>query len=154
VNRLPLLLVALASAASAAPRTPRGDLRWDVGRGGGEGVALILSDALRAPVLRLACVREPPRMVVAAYGLRPTGEAQLTLAIDETPFVFAKTAAPSGPGLTAEGPIPPELPARLAAGRTLRLVYAGRTLGPWSAPPAEVAREFAAGCRDVAAGRG
>lgn len=164
--RLAVLATALVGACRpvAAPlssqpvREPaagiQAGLRWD-SVVSGAGVALVLYEADGAPLLRLACAREPAVMTVLAERFRTVGsEERLSLGFDDDPFVFvADTMSGRPQGVEASAPISDDLLRRLEAAREVAVSYGSQRLGPHIPPDPETARGFAAACRRIA-GRG
>ena len=113
---------------------------------------MVLYDAQGAPLLRLACVRDPAVMTVLAERFRAVGsEERLSFGVDAEPFVFvADTTAPRPVGVEARAPISEDLLRRLETAREVAASYGAQTLGPHMPPDPDTARRFADACRQIA----
>jgi hypothetical protein len=118
----------------------------------GVGVSMTLTEANGAPVMQLACTRDPAEMTLVVDRFRPVGsEDRLTLGVGEEPFVFVadlRTERPSG--VEAAAPISEALLERLEAAQSVSAVYGAQQVGPHIPPDAEAARIFSSACRAVA----
>lgn len=136
-----------AAEAPPPPANTQPGLSWGTASNG-EGIALILSDASGAPILRLGCIRNPALMTLSVDGFTPIGsEERLTVGLDDTLFVFVADPAASGPSVQAEADISTDFLDRLEGATAIRAIYGTQTLGPHRPPPAGVAAGFAAECR-------
>ncbi|MDP1616815.1 hypothetical protein [Phenylobacterium sp.] len=137
-----------APAAEAPPTAvSQPGLSWGTASSG-EGIALILSDAAGAPLLRLGCIRNPAVMTLAIEGFTAIGsEERLTVGLDDHLFVFVADATARGPGVKAQADISTDFLDRLEDATAIRAVYGDQELGPHVPPPAGIAAGFAAECR-------
>lgn len=157
IAALALCACSPANEPAAAPPTPaeapppaqvtQPGISWGTASNG-EGIALLLSDAAGAPILRLGCIRNPAVMTLAIEGFTPIGsEERLTVGLDDTLFVFVADPTASGPGVQAEADISTDFLDRLEDAKAIRAVYGNQELGPHMPPPAGIAAGFAAECR-------
>ena len=142
--------------AAPAPETPapggvQAGLKWDAAVSGA-GMSLTLSVADGAPVLRLACARDPAEMSVLVESFRVVpSEERLSFGVDDEPFVFvADTMAARPTGVEAKSPINPDLLARLEKANAVSASYGAQSVGPHLPPDPETARRFAEACRQIA----
>lgn len=145
----PTTAPAPAVPAEAAPAISQG-LSWTT-QVGGAGVALILSGPDGAPLLRLACVRDPAAMTVTAERFTAIGsEERLTLGLDDEAFTFVADSTAERPiGVEATAPISEDLLARLTTANAVSAVYGQQRIGPHIPPHPEAARQFVSACRQV-----
>jgi hypothetical protein len=138
-------------AAADTPAIQPG-LQWSA-QVSGAGMALILSDAAGAPLLRIACVRDPALMTIVAETFEPIGsEERLSFGVDGEPFVFVADPLAERPsGVEAEAPIREELLARFEAANAISAVYGAQQLGPHLPPDPETTERFVTACRQLAA---
>ncbi|HEV2129851.1 MAG TPA: hypothetical protein VGR27_02030 [Longimicrobiaceae bacterium] len=117
----------------------------------GSGMALLLADAAGAPLLRIACIRDPALMTIVAETFQPiASEERLSFGVDGEPFTFVADPTADRPsGVQAEAPIPGELLDRMQAAREVSAVYGAQTLGPYMPPDPEMAARFVAACREI-----
>jgi hypothetical protein len=144
--RQPLALAAtlLATACVVIPvplPVPAGLDRWTLSA---DGRTLATGD------LTLAC-RPDGTLVATAPGFTPVASnEEFSLGTDrEAWLLVADVVGRRGPGVTATGPIPPDLLVAIEGGSPLAASYGTQSAGPL-APPAEAARRFAAACRGSA----
>ncbi len=118
----------------------------------GAGVALHLSDAGGAPLLRIACVRDPALMTIVAETFQAIGsEERLSLRVDGAPFLFVPDATIQQPsGVEAEAPIRGALLNRLEAAREVSAVYGTQGLGPYRPPDGDTVQLFVTAYRQIA----
>jgi hypothetical protein len=134
-------------AEAPPPASTQPGLSWGTASTG-EGIALLLSDATGAPILRLGCIRNPAVMTLAVEGFTPIGsEERLTVGLDDTLFVFVADSTASGPGVQGEADISTDFLDRLEDAKAIRAVYGTQELGPHMPPPSGIAAGFAAECR-------
>jgi hypothetical protein len=117
----------------------------------GEGVALALQDGAGAPVLNLACLYAPQRMRITVSSFTKIGsEERLSFGAGDEPFVFVAQLDEAGPGVAAEREVSLDLVERLLNAAAVSANYGAQNVGPFTAPPREVAETFAATCREIA----
>lgn len=134
-------------AEAPAPAAIQPGLSWGTASTG-EGIALILSDAVGAPILRLGCIRNPAIMTLAVEGFTPIGsEERLTVGLDDDLFVFVASASGREPGVRAQADISADFLDRLEDATAISAVYGSQTVGPHMVPPAGLSAGFAAECR-------
>lgn len=119
----------------------------------GAGAALVAADAAGAPVLSLACAPAPAELIVTVEGFQPVGsEEQLSIGVDDEPFVLVADPGKRPAGVEARGPIPEDFLKRLETAREVRAVYGAQALGPLAPPDAGTAERFAQACREAMKG--
>ena len=137
---------ARAPAAPAKSNRPGAAVRWDL-QSSGEGVALALLAASGPAAIRLFCPAEQGRLLVDVPAFRPVGSEE-RLSFGSGGAVVALVADPRGDrrrgGVSGSGAVPGNL-AALVAG-PVSASYGAQTSGPHPAPPANLARAFAAAC--------
>jgi len=140
-----------AVPAPAVDSAPAAEPSWSA-EVGGSGMALVLSDTAGAPLLRIACVRDPALMTILVEGFHPVAsEEQLSFGVDEEPFVFvADPTADLPSGVAAEAPIPEDLLDRFAGATEARVVYGYQRAGPYPPPDPELRERFVRACREIA----
>ncbi len=146
-----------AVANAAAPAAPTNaaqagpDAGWDL-QSSGEGTALALLSAPDTTTVRLFCPANARRLIVNVPGFRPVGSEE-RMSVGSGGEVVALVADTRGDrqrgGVTGEGALPANL-AALVAG-PVAVNYGSQNSGPHPAPPAELARSFAAACTGAAA---
>jgi len=129
--------------ASAPPRSGSG---WDL-QSSGEGTALALLSESGAATVRLFCPARGNHLLVNVPGLRPVASEE-RLSFGSGGEVVALVAGTRGDarrgGVTGSGAVPDNLPALIAG--PVAVNYGAQNSGPHAAPPAELARSFAAAC--------
>jgi uncharacterized membrane protein len=136
-----------AAVPAAAPAVAAAS--WDL-LSSGEGSALVLGPA-DAPALRLFCPAGRRQLLVNMPAARPIGsEERLSFGSGRTGVTLvADTRGDAARGgVSGTGELPANLPALLTG--QLTASYGNQLSGPHPAPPAELARGFAAACRDKA----
>ena len=135
-----------ASAAPAVAASPTGG--WNL-QSSGEGVALALTTAAGATVVRLFCPAAGEHLMVNVPGFHPVGSEE-RLSFGSGGTVGALVADPRGDpargGVTGAGAVPANLAALIAG--PVAVSYGAQTRGAQSAPPAGPARDFVAACND------
>lgn len=117
----------------------------------GEGAALLLQDGDGAPVLNLACLYAPERMRITVSSFTKIGsEERLSFGAGDEPLVFVAQLDEAGPGVAAEREVSLDLVERLLNAAAVSANYGAQNVGPFTAPPREVAETFAATCREIA----
>lgn len=136
-----------ASAPVEAPAAPTQG--WTLQLAGADA-ALTAADAAGAAVLGLACGGDPAELVVTVEGFTPVGsEEQLSVGVDDEPFLLVADPTRRPVGVEARGPIPEDFLKRLETAREVRAVYGAQALGPLSPPDAGTAKRFAQACREA-----
>jgi uncharacterized membrane protein len=124
--------------------------RWDL-QSSGEGAALVLTGPDR-PAIRLFCPAGGKKLLVNVPGFRAVGSEE-RLSFGSGGEVAALVADSRGDrqrgGVTGAG----EVPAGLASlvGGPVSASYGAQRSGPHPAPPAALARDFVAACREGSA---
>lgn len=122
--------------------------------GGERGGDLGAAERPRRPARgsSVAGLAHPQRLTVIVPGFGRVGsEDRLSFGFDDAATALAADLRSAEPGVTASGPIPADLPARLRAARTVSAAYGTQRSGPHPAPPAEVREALASACADIAA---
>ncbi|MBC6982942.1 hypothetical protein [Caulobacter sp. 17J80-11] len=141
-----------ASAPGEAAATTAQTHSWTV-QVSGTGVALTAVDPAGAALVTLACARKPAELIVTVEGFAPVGsEEQLSVGVDDEPFLLVADPTKRPAGVEARGPIPEDFLKRLETAREVRAVYGAQTLGPLAPPDAETAKRFAGACREARKG--
>ncbi|MFN3943561.1 MAG: hypothetical protein ACK4K7_01365 [Allosphingosinicella sp.] len=140
------------AGSPAPPVASAGTAAWDL-VASGEGTALRLggSGGGRA-ALALFCPAGGAELVVNVPGFRPVGsEERMTFGSGgEVTTLVADTAGDAlRGGVSGAGPVPANLAALIAG--PIGVNYGAQNSGPHDAPPADLARGFAAACADRAA---
>lgn len=134
-----------APAAQAEPPAASG-ARWDL-QSSGEGAALALLSASGQPAIRLFCPAVGKRLLVNVPGFRPIASEE-RLSVGSGGAAVALVADPRGDGrrggVTGSGDVPANLAALIAG--PVAVNYGAQDSGPHPAPPADLARSFAAAC--------
>jgi uncharacterized membrane protein len=147
---------ATKSEAPAAATTPLKEPetvapRWSL-QGSSGGGALVLGSASGKPAMRLLCAPAGKGLLVNVPTFRPVGSEE-RLSFGSGGEVMALVADARGDrergGVSATGALPPNLEALLAG--PVSASYGTQTSGPHPAPPAAMARDFAAACRKAVA---
>lgn len=141
-----------ASAPGPAPGAPAAAAAgWDL-QSSGEGTALVLQPASGDATIRLFCPSGRRQLLVNVPGFRPIGSEE-RLSFGSGGEVEALVADTGGDrqrgGVSGIGAVPANL-AALVGGR-VTASYGAQTSGPHPAPPADLARNFVAACREGAA---
>lgn len=130
----------------AASPQPEGAARWDL-ESSGEETALALFTRSGGAAIRLFCRSGRNQLLVNIPSFRPIGSEE-RLSFGSGGEVVALVADASGDrrhgGVSGTGAMPHNL-ASLVEGR-VSASYGAQTSGPHPAPPAELARAFAAAC--------
>ena len=118
---------------------------------GGSGVSLTLSGPDGAPLLRLACTRDPDLVTLVVESFEAVGsEERLSFGIDDEPFLFVADPGADRPsGVEGEAPLSDDFLIRLEGARSISAVYGAQTLGPHMPPDPEATRLFVSGCRQI-----
>ncbi|HUE78190.1 MAG TPA: hypothetical protein VMN38_00970 [Sphingomicrobium sp.] len=140
-----------AAAPADAPASARG-LAWDL-QSSGEGVALALLSADRAAAIRLFCPAGQSQLLVNVPTFRPIGSEE-RLSFGSGSEAIALVADTRGDaqrgGVSGTGQVPDNLAAIVSG--PISASYGAQSSGPHAAPPANLARAFAAACSDDAPG--
>lgn len=114
------------------------------------GAALTATDSGGAAVMSLACGRAPAELIVTVEGFKPVAsEEQLSVGVDDEPFLLVADPRRRPAGVEARGPIPEDFLKRLETAREVRAVYGAQTFGPLAPPDAATAKRFADACREA-----
>jgi len=137
-----------AGAPAAPAARPQAAARWDLASSG-EGVALALVAPSGEASLRLFCPSRRDELLVNVPGFRPIGSEE-RLSFGSGGEAHALVADPTGDrqrgGVSGTGAVPANL-AALVAG-PIGVNYGAQNSGPHPAPPDDLARAFAAACRE------
>ena len=114
----------------------------------GTGIGLLYGPRGGEPEFSLACVRGTREVLAIAYNVKPTNEDLMTLRFDNQVFDFPvkPQALKEGKMLQAAAKVTPELLGAIRTAKTIRGAYGAARLGPYAAPPAELAGAFATRC--------
>jgi uncharacterized membrane protein len=142
------------SAPSKAPAPGQGpaaaNARWRL-QASGEGAALALLTADGKAAARLFCPAGENRLLLNVADFRPVASEE-RMSFGSGGEVTALVADPSGDtqrgGVSAAGAVPDNLPALLDG--PVAINHGAQNSGPHPAPPAQLARAFAAACREGA----
>lgn len=146
-----IVMAALVLLANCAGGSPESSLQWS-NQVSGSGTALVLTEGGGRPLLRIACVRDPSRMVIMAESFRPIeSEERLSFGVDDEPFVFVAEPAKHPSGVEATSPIHGDLLARLEGAQQVSAVYGAQDLGPYPPPDRDTTARFVGACREIAA---
>lgn len=130
---------------SEAPEPAAGE--WDLASSD-EGAGLFLSTSDHRRVVTLFCPAESGELLVNVPGFRPVGSEE-RMSFGSGSAVTTLVADARGDrlrgGVSASGPLPPELAAIL--GGRLAINYGAQNLGPLTAPPRALADQYVAACR-------
>ena len=125
---------------------PAGSGGWDL-QSSDEGAALVIGNAGGAAALRLFCPAGQRKLVVNVPGFDPIGSEE-RMSLGQGGEVVALVADPSGDqdrgGVTAEGPVPPNLVTLLSG--QVSASYGAQVSGPHPVPPAAAVNGFASAC--------
>jgi uncharacterized membrane protein len=141
----------LASAAPAKAEDKVPEARWDL-QSSGEGVALALQSGTDRTAIRLFCPAGGKRLLVNVPGFRPIGsEERLSFGGggDSVALVADTKGDRQRGGVSGTGEVPADLAALV--GGPVSASYGAQRSGPHPAPPAALARDFVAACREGAA---
>ena len=125
-------------------------VQWSSQVSGG-GMSLTLSGAEGAPLLHIACVRNPAAMTIVGETFMPIGsEERLSFSVDDEPFVFVANLAANRPsGVEAQAPISADLLMRFEMAREVSAVYGAQQIGPFPPPDSDSIERFVAACRMI-----
>jgi hypothetical protein len=114
----------------------------------GTGIGLIYGPRDGEPEFSLACVRGTREVLAIVYNVKPTTQDLVTLRFDDKVFDFPvkPQALKEGKMLQAAAKASPELLSAIRAAKAIRGAYGNTRLGPYAAPPAELAGAFATRC--------
>jgi uncharacterized membrane protein len=135
-----------APPAPPAAISPVPAARWEL-QASGEGSALVLQQGAGATAMRLFCPARSRRLLVNVPAFRPIGsEERLSFGGggDAVALVADTRGDRQRGGVTGTGETPATLAALLRG--DISASYGAQTSGPHPAPPAEMARAFAAAC--------
>ena len=136
--------LAASNEPTAAPVA--GASGWEL-RSSGEGVALALQSAGAATAIRLFCSADDGGLLVNVPAFRPIGSEE-RLSFGSGTEAVALVADTRGDtrrgGVSGTGEVPDNLAALIAG--PISASYGAQTSGPHAAPPASLARAFAAAC--------
>lgn len=145
---------AVSNGASAAPAETEDEAPgagWDL-QSSGEGVALALLSGTDRTAIRLFCPAARNLLLVNVPGFRPIGSEE-RLSFGGGGEAVALVADTKGDrqrgGVSGTGEVPADLAAFLRG--PVSASYGAQRSGPHTAPPAALARDFAAACRERAA---
>lgn len=139
----------LAQQSAPQPVQPAAadPIQWEtVVQGPATTLRLVESGATR---LQMTCIGRPARLIVNAPGFAAIGsEDRFSLGLGDRPVTLvADLRARSG--VTAEMPMPDNLPALLREAKAISAYYGQQRVGPFAPPPPELARAFADACESV-----
>jgi hypothetical protein len=139
------------SPAAVVAAVIQSGLRWN-SLVSGSGMALDLSDAAGASLLRVACVRDPALMTIVVETFQAiVSEESLSFGLDGEVFVFVANPPGQRPyGVEAEAPIRGELLDHLETAREVSAIYGAQGLGPYLPPDEETTERFVTTCRRIA----
>lgn len=139
----------LAQQSAPRPVQPAGadPIQWEtVVQGPATTLRLVESGATR---LQMTCVGGPARLVVNAPGFEAIGsEDRFSLGLGDRPVTLVADLR-ARPGVTAETPMPENLPEFLRDARRVSAHYGQQRVGPFAPPPPELVRAFVGACRSV-----
>jgi hypothetical protein len=78
-------------------------------------------------------------------------EDRLSFGFDDEPMALAADLQAASPGVSAHGPIPADIAARIRNAHTVSARYGNQNAGPYPAPHADPARALARACDDIVA---
>jgi len=125
-------------------------LRW-AASSSGEGNAIVLIEGEDTAVLRIACLRDKG-LVVYGERLKPVeSEERMSIGAGNTVATLVATAAADRdpPTVKGEGAIDEDFVRAVGEGRKIAVNYGYQNIGPFDGPPAEMAANFVAGCKDA-----
>ena len=141
--------VNIARVRCVVEPAPGPSTRWETAASG-EGAALYLAHTHLGGerALTLFCPSGSGKLLVNVPGFRAIGsEERMTIGAGGT--AVALVADTRGDrlrgGVSGTGPVPAELPAILRG--NIAVSYGAQTSGPYAPPPAQLAKNFLAGCR-------
>lgn len=138
-----------APAETQVPTTPAAPVPARLGwshESSGEGNALVLREDDK-DVVRIACLRERGLVVHGEGFHHVESEERMSVGAGNTVVTLVATADADG-RVSGEGPIDADFVRAVGEGRKIAVNYGYQNIGPFNGPPAEVAAQFAAGCRD------
>jgi hypothetical protein len=114
----------------------------------GTGIGLLYGPKGADPVFSLACVKGTREVLAIAYDVKPTTEDLLTLNFGPHKFNFAvkPQALKEGRMVQAAAKASPELLDAIRTAKEIRGSYGATRVGPYGAPPAQLADAFADRC--------
>lgn len=120
------------------------------------GNALFLDGQLEPPLLHLACLPQPARMVVTVANFVPlAGGEQLSLELDGQVYRFMPDATGAAhAGVRAQAAIPAAMLTQLPDTRLLNVRYGDQRLDGITAPSHDTAQDFAKRCVGVSVPKG
>lgn len=142
---------AAEAKAPAGPVEAAAPPRWDL-QSSGEGVALALLAGTDKAAIRLFCPAGGNRLLVNVPGFRPIGsEERLSFGGggDSVALVADTKGDRQRGGVSGTGAVPEDLAALV--GGPVSASYGAQRSGPHPAPPAALARDFVAACRESTA---
>ncbi len=135
------------SAPASAPAMAWGSVA------GGEGTALRLTGKDGEVRMSIACIGDPPRLVVNVPDFRPVmSEDRFALGLGSEPVTLVANPyeQEARPGVTGEGPVPDDFPAFVDAAAEVRALYGAQQTGPYPAPAPELKGLLVEACRGAA----
>jgi hypothetical protein len=143
MRKLAAIAIALCLPSLACSQTGV----W-TGKVTGTGIGLLYGPKGGEPVFSLACVRGTREVLAIAYGVKPTTEDLLTLRFGDQVFDFPlkPQALKEGKMVQAAAKASPELLGAIRTAKDIRGAYGATRVGPYAAPPAELAGAFATRC--------
>ena len=138
----------VAQQVEAAPPPTEGSEprpRWEsIATGEGSALRLIAADG--APMMSIACLGAPARLVVTVPSVSSIGrEDRLSLGLGQEPVTLvADPTRQKGPGVTAEGSPPRR--ALLEKAESVSALYGTQQVGPVPAPPKELREMLVKAC--------
>jgi len=148
--RTALALAGVLLVGACKDDAPAVESSWTLQASAAAGAALVHGGSGGPELLRIACRRNPPDLLVVAGTLRPVA-GETVLDLGSGAFSVSLTADLSldpQAGVQAAGPIPAAFLAALEAGGALSVTYAGQTL-KLAAPEPELAGQFVKACRQA-----
>lgn len=136
--------------AEPAPVAVSLEAQWEP-LSSGEGDALRLATPDAPAIVHLFCAAGSERLLVNVPAFRAiASEDRMSLGAGTT--VVALVADPAGDalrgGVSADGPLPSDLPAILGQAGGMSVSYGAQTSGPYPPVPADQAERFVLACRD------
>ena len=138
----------VAQEKPAAPEATAKGPRWE-NIVSPNGMALRLTDPNGRLLLSLTCAKQPRRLIVNAPGFTPVGsEDRFALGLGEEPVTLVADLEGQGPppGVTAKGPVPPNLSDLLEGAKQVSGLYGNQRIGPHPPPPPALAEAFDKSC--------
>lgn len=141
----------LAGFLAGPPAFAQNPLVWS-SAAGATGAGLVLGPRNGSAVFSLACVRGTSEILAIAYGVKPqAGRQEFIVSIADESFVFVlkPEAMKDGKMVQAASKPRPELLEALKSGKPITAAYGSVRLGPYPAPPADLAGPLTARCEPL-----